>query len=67
MLPPRKYLIPNQDITRIITQQDTTFPPLLENFPTGHKPFLIIHIVEIKHNNNITILQIIHIPRTKII
>ena len=39
MSPPRKYHIQNQYITRIITQQDPIFPPILEKWPTGYKPF----------------------------
>ena len=38
--PPRKDPIPNQDSTRIITQQDPKLPPNLSKGPTGHKPFI---------------------------
>ena len=40
MSPPRRYSIPNQDSTRIITQQDPILPPILSKKPTGHKPFI---------------------------
>ena len=38
--PPRKYPIPNQDSTRIITQQDTNLPPHLTKVLTGRKTFI---------------------------
>ena len=38
--PPRKDPIPNQDSTRIITQQYPNLPPHLAKGPTGHKSFI---------------------------
>ena len=67
MSPPRKYPIPNQDSTRIVNQKDPILPPLLSKWPTGYKPFLIIHIFQIKQNKNIIILQILHVLRIKIL
>ena len=49
MSPPRKYPIPNQDSTRIITHQYPTLPQLLANYPTGYKPF-----IDDKHFSNKT-------------
>ena len=56
ILPPRKDPIPNKDNIRIITQQDSIFPPLVAKWPTGYKPFMDdIHFsnkIEDKHNNS---------------
>ena len=38
MSPQRKDTIPNQDSTRIITQQNPILSPLLLEGPTVHKP-----------------------------
>ena len=38
MPPPRKDPIPNQDSNRIVTQQDSILPPILEKYPIGYKP-----------------------------
>ena len=38
--PPRKDPIPNQYITRIITQQYPNLPPHLVKVPTGYDPFI---------------------------
>ena len=40
MLPPRKYPIPDEYSTRIITQQDPILPPLTEKLPNGHRHFI---------------------------
>ena len=40
MSPPRKYPIPNQDSTIIITQQYPIITPLLEKWHNGYKPFI---------------------------
>ena len=37
MSPPRKYPVPNQDINRLITQQDPSIPPIMEKYTTGYK------------------------------
>ena len=65
MSPPRKDPIPNQDSTRIITPKDPIIPPLLSKRPTGHKPFIDDTHFSNKKKTNITILQIIHVPRKK--
>ena len=49
ILPPRKDPIPNQDITKIITQQDPNLPPHLSKGPTGCKTF-----IDDTHFSNIT-------------
>ena len=38
MSPPRKDPIPNQDINRLITQQDPSDPPIIEKYTTVYKP-----------------------------
>ena len=38
MSTPRNDPIPNQDINRLITQQDPSLSPILENNPTGYNP-----------------------------
>ena len=38
MSPPKKDPIPNQDINRIITQQDPILQPILAKYPTRYKP-----------------------------
>ena len=53
MSPPRKDLITNQDITRIITQQDATLPPILAKWPTGYKPSFDDTHFQVKQRTNI--------------
>ena len=38
MYPPRKDPIPNQYINILVTQQDTSLPPIITKYPTGYKP-----------------------------
>ena len=38
--PPRKYPIPNQDIKRLLTKQDTSLPLIIKNYPSVYKPLL---------------------------
>ena len=54
MFPTRKYPIPNQDITRIITQKYPILLPFLAKGSTWHKPFIddthFSNPTENKHN-----------------
>ena len=40
MSPPRKDIIPNQDINMLGTKKDRIFPPQLSKFHTGYKPLI---------------------------
>ena len=37
MSPPRKDQIPNQDINRLITEEDPSLPPIIEKYPLGYE------------------------------
>ena len=49
MLPPRKYMIPNQDNNRLITKKYQSFLPYLETFPCEFKS-----IINEAHDHNST-------------
>ena len=40
MSPPRNYPIPNQYISRLITEKDPSLPPHLAKYPPGYKSLL---------------------------
>ena len=67
MLPPINDPIPNQDITRVITQQDIILPPLLAKWHTGYKLFFNDIKFQIKQKKKIIIIQIFHVLKTNIL
>ena len=61
MSPPRKYPIPNQYINILITQQDPSIPPIIENILLYINHYIIIRMIQIVQNITLIILQIIHV------
>ena len=67
MSPPLKGPIPNQDIDILITEKDTSLPPITAKILLDINNYLMIGMVQILQNTTLTILQIIHVTRMKIL
>ena len=67
MSPLKKDPIPNQDINRLISQQETSLPLIMENILLDINHYLMIRMIQMVQKMNLTILQIIHVMRTNIL